>query len=271
MQDLAPLAESAKLLSIQALPGNYTQFLLHAPQSVTILKPGQYLSCQVFKGHASACMPVMRMDSHSGTLECLYRNRTKIPFSHTLQGHDRLIVSPQGKGWNLDGNESHIVFLAQDEGLACIVDAASRLRLNSPHKTLTALLEFDGAPPFTPIPSQILLPGAPVEALACAPLLEDWGIASQLADPGDQRIPKPGWFSGTATELAATWFKNLNPENYRLACCGNQSFVDAVLKLANHWRLPAETTVLPDSGRLEKPGLTAKKHFLARRRWDAED
>lgn len=245
MQDRTSLVETANLLSIQTLPGNYTRFLLRAPQSIAMLKPGQYLSCQVFKEHASACMPVMRIDSHLGTLECLYRNRTKIPFSRTLQGHDRLIVSPRGMGWNLDGNESHIVFLAQDEGLACIVDAASRLRLDNPHKTLTALLEFDGDPPFTPKPSQILLPGAPGQALACVPLLEDWGIASRLADPGDQRIPKPGWFSGTATALAETWFENLNTENYRLACCGPQSFVDAVLNLADQLRLPVETTVLP--------------------------
>lgn len=244
-----PLAESMELLSSQALPGNYTRLLLRAPQSVAALQPGQYLSSpQISMDASSGCMPVMSVQGEN--LECLYRNPANGEFPPTLQDHERLTATLRGDGWNLDG-ESHIVFLAQNEGLACVVHAASRLRRANFQKTLTAMLEFDDSPPFTPKPSQILLPGAPAEAVACVPLLEDWGIASRLADPGDRQIPKPGWFSGTAAMLAGIWFEQTFGGNCLLVCCGNRNFVNAASKLADHWRLPLESTILPKPCRTE--------------------
>lgn len=240
MQDIV---QPAELLSLQALPGRYTRLLLRLPQLITNPQPGLY--CRIANNGPPACMPIMRADGE--ILECLYRprNPAHLP-ENLLKNHQPLSVALEGNAWNPAPHESHIVFLAENEGLACVVLAASRLYSDKPQKTLTAFLEFDGSPPFTPKPSQILLPGAPADALACAPLLEDWGIASRLTDAGDHRIPKPGWFSGTAVELAEIWFDNPVGGNYRLVGCGSQRFIETVLKLADQRRLPADATVLPE-------------------------
>lgn len=239
MQGPATLA--AELLSSQTLPGDYTLLVLRVPQNTPDLQAGSY--CRISNNDPPICAPIMT--DNAGTLKCLYRNRLSVSLPGMPKLHGQLTVTVEGKGWNLHGNKSDIVFLAQNEGLACVVHAVGRLLIGNTHRTLTAFLEFDERPPFTPKPSQILLPGAPAEALACVPLLEDWGVASRLADPGNRPIPKPGWFSGTAVKLAETWLANTGAENRLLACCGSQRFVEAALSLADQWRLPVEATVLP--------------------------
>lgn len=226
-------------LSSQTLPGGYSRLLLRAPPNFAI-GPGQYLTGR-FSEASSACLPVMSFNAD--VLECLCRPPDVLPASN----NGRLTITVGGNAWNLDNDASDIMFLARNEGLACVIHAVSRLRLAHPRRTLTAFLEFDGDPPFTPKPSQILLPGAPAEALACVPLLEDWCVASRLADPDEHRIPKPGWFSGTAVRLAETWFEKTAAESCRLVCCGPQSFVRDVLTLADRRQLPVEVTVLPES------------------------
>jgi hypothetical protein len=248
MEDTA-LLQSTERLSSQTLPGGYSRLLLRAPPGLAI-GPGQYLSGWFSKVNRPVCLPVMGVNA--GVFECLYRHRGIEDFPDNA-GRS-MMVTAGGNAWHLDNDASEIVFLARNEGLACIVHAVSRLRLGNPRRTLTAFLEFDGDPPFTPKPSQILLPGAPAEALACVPLLEDWGVASRLADPNECRIPKPGWFSGTAVSLAETWLEKTAAGHCRLACCGPQHFVDTVLTLADRRRLPVESTVLPASGRpVENP------------------
>lgn len=241
MEEPAHLLRSAELLSSQTLPGGYSRLLLRGPQSLAIPRPGHFVSGRLSQKSPAVCLPVMGVDD--GVLECLYRHRNVTDFPGNPE---QLIVTLEGNGWNLTSNVSHVVFLARNEGLACVIHAANRLRLDHPHKILTAFLEFDGDPPFTPKPSQILLPGAPAEALACVPLLEDWGVASRLTHSDERRIPKAGWFSGTAVGLAETWLERTAGENHQLACCGSSGFVEAVLNLAARWRLPVETTVLPE-------------------------
>lgn len=234
-------------LSSQTLPGGYSRLLLRAQPGFSA-GPGQYLNGRFSKEASSACLPMMSVNA--GVFECLCRHRD---IADIPDNASQLMVTVGGNAWNLDDNVSPVVFLARNEGLACVIHAVSRLRLDNPRRPLTAFLEFDGDPPFTPKPSQILLPGSPAEALACAPLLEDWDVASRLADPDEHRIPKPGWFSGTAVRLAETWFEKTAAESCRLVCCGPQSFVRDVLTLADRRRLPAEATVLPELSRLKNP------------------
>jgi hypothetical protein len=233
-------AYSVELVSLQTLPGRYTQLQFRVSPGMAAPQPGHY--CRISNDNVSTCMPIMR--DHGDVLECLYRNPEAAYLPEHLQD-GQLSATLKGNAWNLDPDESHIVFLAQNEGLAGIIHAAGRLHSGKSRKTLTAFLEFDGSPPFTPKPSQILLPGAPAEAVACAPLLEDWGIASRLAGPDDGRLPKPGWFSGTAARLVDTWFESSATGNCRLVCCGSQSFVEAALNLADRRQLRVEATVLP--------------------------
>ncbi|HEX7025803.1 MAG TPA: hypothetical protein VF268_01035 [Gammaproteobacteria bacterium] len=232
--------QPVELLSLETLPGHYTQLRFRVPPSLANPQPGRY--CRISNGNLSGLMPIMRVKGD--VLECLYRNGHETPLPERLLD-GRLTAVLQGNAWKTMPDEFHTVFLAQNEGLASVVHAAERLHYGNLQIMLTAFLEFDDGPPFTPKPSQILLPGLPPEALACAPLLEDWGIASRLADPDDRRMPRPGWFSGTAVRLTEIWLENTVAGNYRLVCCGTQRFVDAVSNLADRRGLPVDTAVLP--------------------------
>src|SRR5690606_40856630 len=50
-------------------------------------------------------------------------------------------------------------------------------------------------------PSTILVEGMPAGVIACAPSLDEWGIASRLASPSGL----PGCYDGTVAELAVEW------------------------------------------------------------------
>lgn len=56
---------------------------------------------------------------------------------------------------------------------------------------------------FRPRPSTILVEGIPAGVIACAPSLEEWGIASRLASPAGL----PGCFDGDVNDLAIQWLE----------------------------------------------------------------
>ncbi|WP_331068050.1 hypothetical protein [Steroidobacter sp.] len=56
-------------------------------------------------------------------------------------------------------------------------------------------------------PSTILVEGMPAGVIACAPSLEEWGIASRLASPSGL----PGCYDGAVADLAIEWLASLRP------------------------------------------------------------
>ena len=80
--------------------------------------------------------------------------------------------------------------------------------------------------PFRARPSQILVPGMPDEAIACMPLLDDWGIASRLASFSGF----PGCFHGYVTDLAAQWLSSLDAKalgEVEMFACGPTPMLQA--------------------------------------------
>ena len=65
--------------------------------------------------------------------------------------------------------------------------------------------------PFRTRPSTILVPGMPDAAIACMPLLEEWGVPSRLATLSGF----PGCFDGYVTELARAWLRALLADRAR--------------------------------------------------------
>ena len=97
--------------------------------------------------------------------------------------------------------------------------------------------------PFNPKPSRILVEGIPDAAIACMPLLEDWGIASRLTS----RQGYPGCHDGFVTDLARHWLSGLDEEQppaggdiqlrAHTPCCG------PVAELAGEFSLPCQVSL----------------------------
>jgi hypothetical protein len=195
---------------------------------VTSPQPGQHLIL------ADQQLPIMNSD-HRGNIECL------LPPAHAKLTTGAVKINGLGgQPLQLDPRFNYPLLIGQDPGVATMIffSAAIRRQANlCPLVLLGSRQEF----PFRPQPSQILVSGLPAEAVAAAPLLEDWKIASRLATTTEQ----PGCYEGTATELAANWLLNLNSEQRKrvaIYACGDSNTCQSVAKLATDYRLVIQTT-----------------------------
>ncbi|MCB1802499.1 MAG: dihydroorotate dehydrogenase electron transfer subunit, partial [Gammaproteobacteria bacterium] len=96
--------------------------------------------------------------------------------------------------------------------------------------------------PFTPLPSQIMLPGVAPGTIAAMPLLEDWGIASRLASLQGY----PGCHDGYVTDLARQWLDGLDAQQrseVTLYACGPHPMLEAVVNLARNYGLPVQVSL----------------------------
>src|SRR5690349_19864451 len=126
------------------------------------------------------------------------------------------------------------LLIATGAGYDEIVRAAMSL------STATTALVLFGAETFAfrPRPSTILVPHMPAGVIACAPALEEFGIASRLASTAGL----PGCFDGTVTELAEQWLSAIEPETRRevqITARGDDELLSVVEQLASRFKLGA--------------------------------
>jgi dihydroorotate dehydrogenase electron transfer subunit len=96
--------------------------------------------------------------------------------------------------------------------------------------------------PFRTRPSRIMVPAAPAEAIACMPLLDEWGVASRLASNAGY----PGCFAGHVTELASHWLAELTAAELAevaIYACGPTAMLAATAKLARACALPCQVAL----------------------------
>jgi dihydroorotate dehydrogenase electron transfer subunit len=93
--------------------------------------------------------------------------------------------------------------------------------------------------PFTPRPSAIMVPGMPHGAIACMPLMEDWGIASRLTS----QQGFAGCFEGYLTDLARCWLEALDEgqrQEVQIFSCGPTPMMRASAQLAADFDIPCQ-------------------------------
>jgi dihydroorotate dehydrogenase electron transfer subunit len=73
------------------------------------------------------------------------------------------------------------------------------------------------------------------------PLLEEWGVASRLANTADL----PGCFEGLVTDLANAWLSSLSPTDLaevEILSCGPTPMLEATATLARRHNVPYQTS-----------------------------
>ena len=107
-----------------------------------------------------------------------------------------------------DGLDRPHLLIATDAGCNSILHAATRSQRYA-HVTGPLLVLFGAGDslPFKPRPSTIMVAGLPDGVIACAPSLDEFGIASRVASTAGL----PGCYDGTVFELADIWLSALDP------------------------------------------------------------
>lgn len=239
--------EDAVLLSQQEFPGRQYVIRLHAPKCAATATPGSFahLTCDPERPMRRP-LSLMRADAGAGWIEILYKvvgpgldALSKQPIGARIG-----VLGPIGRGFVAHAERPRTLLVGGGVGIPPMVFLVESLRARraeadwQPLVLMGSEIEF----PFRARPSRILVPGMPPEAIACMPLLDDWGIASRLASFGGF----PGCFQGYVTDLAVRWLETLDPAalgEVEIFACGPTPMLQATARVARRFGVPCQVSL----------------------------
>ncbi|MGK0168670.1 MAG: dihydroorotate dehydrogenase electron transfer subunit [Gammaproteobacteria bacterium] len=233
--------DNARVLTHDHVQADQHILRVHAPQVAATARPGSFAHVRCAE-HLPMRRPlsIMRVDVGQGWVEFLYKNVGVGTAALATAAPDDIldVLGPIGQGFTLNDDRSRPVLIGGGVGIPPMVFLADILR-QRPHAWPVVFMGSEVAFPFPVKPSEILLEGTPAQAIACLPLLDDWGIPSRLAS--GQGFP--GCFDGHVTELAGEWLSTLGAEalgQVQIFACGPTPMLKAAARLARQFALPAQ-------------------------------
>lgn len=241
--------EEARVLQQLAYDGDQFVLRVQAPKCAARAEPGSFahLTCD-----SSIAMrrplSIMRADASAGWIEMLYK--VMGPGLRALAarkaGDTISVLGPIGRTFVAHPQRPRTLLIGGGVGIPPMVFLAQRLwgsssSSDTPWKPLV-LMGSEIPFPFRTRPSSIIVPGIPAGAIACMPLLEEWGVPSRLASKADF----PGCFAGFVTELADAWLGSLGPAELaevEIFSCGPTPMLEATAQLARRYGVPCQVSL----------------------------
>jgi dihydroorotate dehydrogenase electron transfer subunit len=185
-------------------------------------------------------LSIMRANVREGWIDILYKvvGPGLEALSQQPVGAPISVLGPVGRGFVPHPERPRAVLVGGGVGIPPMVFLAEALKTRrdagesqwQPLVLMGSELEF----PFRARPSKILLDGMPAAAIACMPLLDDWGVGSRLASFSEF----PGCYHGFVTDLAAHWLASLEPralDEVELFACGPTPMLQAVARVGRRF------------------------------------
>lgn len=238
--------EDAMLISQQAFPGRQYVLRLEAPECAARAQPGSFvhLSCDPLVPMRRP-LSIMRASPSAGWIELLYKvvGAGLEALSRQEPGAVLSVMGPIGRGFDPSANRPRTLLVGGGVGIPPMVFLAERLKSRNDAKWQPLVLMGSEIPfPFRIQPSRILVPGMPAAAIACMPLLEDWGVASRLASLAGFA----GCFDGYVTDLAAHWLDSLDEDvraETQMLACGPTPMLQAAARVARRFDIPCQVSL----------------------------
>jgi len=229
--------EQAKMLAHVTHPGDQFVMRLHAPQTASSAKPGQFVHLRV-----SAERPlrrpisIMLTDPDRGTVDLLYKaigDGTRL-LSERKTGETIAMLGPIGQPFDLSDSSKRYVLIGGGVGIPPMIFAADALHGNA---DCVVFAGSEIAFPFALKPSAMLLPGVNGNAILSIASLESRGIPCRLASNAGLY----GCYEGHVPDLARDYLAALS-DTERARCvllsCGPHPMLHAVAKLGREFALP---------------------------------
>jgi dihydroorotate dehydrogenase electron transfer subunit len=236
--------EEGEILRHEAHPAEQYVLRVWAPECARHARPGTFihLCCDPLLPMRRP-LSIMRANPTESWVELLYKavgQGTRL-LANKRPGERISVLGPIGQPFQLHPERPRPLLIGGGVGIPPIVFLADVVRYDRSLKPM-AILGSEVPFPFKPRPSQYLVSGAPLGAIAAMPLLEDWGIPSRLASSKGY----PGCFEGHVTELARRWLESLT----RIECsevevfaCGPYPMLESVARLARELDLPCQVSL----------------------------
>ena len=238
--------EDAELLSQQEFPGRQFVIRLRAPKCAAAATPGSFahLSCDALIPMRRP-LSIMRVDAQAGWIEILYK--IVGPGLEALSGQPvgtvLSVMGPIGQGFRPSAARPRALLVGGGVGIPPMVFLAESLKRRRDADWKPLVLMGSEIPfPFRARPSGIIVQGMPAEAIACMPLLDDWGVPSRLATLAGF----PGCFDGYVTDLAAAWLSSLDAAalaEVEMFACGPTPMLQSAARVARRFGVPAQVSL----------------------------
>ena len=238
--------EDAPLLAQQDYPGDQFVIRLGAPKCARAATPGSFahLTCDPLIPMRRP-LSIMRADPKAGWIDILYKivgpgleALSKQPVGATIS-----VMGPIGHGFVASPSRPRTLLVGGGVGIPPMVFLADSLRSRSDARWQPLVLMGSEIPfPFRARPSTIVVPGIPAGAIACMPLLDDWGVPSRLATLAGF----PGCFDGYVTGLAAAWLASLDAValgEVEIFACGPTPMLKATAIVARRFGVPCQVSL----------------------------
>jgi dihydroorotate dehydrogenase electron transfer subunit len=238
--------EDAPLLARQEYPGDQYVIRLGAPKCARAATPGSFvhLTCDPLLPMRRP-LSIMRADPKAGWIDVLFKvvGQGLEALAKQPVGAAISVMGPIGQGFRPSPPRPRTLLVGGGVGIPPMVFLAESLRSRSDARWRPLVLMGSEIPfPFRARPSTIVVPGMPAGAIACMPLLDDWGVPSRLATMAGF----PGCFDGYVTDLAAVWLGSLDPaalSETEIFACGPTPMLKAIAVVARRFGVPCQVSL----------------------------
>jgi dihydroorotate dehydrogenase electron transfer subunit len=238
--------ENAAVLQHQHYDGAQHVLRLAAPRCAARATPGSFVHLQCATGlRMRRPLSIMRADAGAGWIDVLYKEVGKgtAELARRQVGEWLSVLGPIGHGFTLHPARPRVLAIGGGVGIPPMVFLAEALRTDGRAAWQPLVIMGSEIPfPFRARPSRILVNGMPDEAIACMPLLDEWGIPSRLAS----KSGFAGCFDGFVTDLARHWLSTLavaQLAELEVFACGPTPMLAAVAALAREFSLPCQVSL----------------------------
>ncbi len=237
--------EEAGILEHQAHAGDQYILRLSAPKTAAAARPGNFVHLQCAPGRPlRRPMSLMRVDPRRGWIDILYKlhGEGTRELARRQPGDSLSLIGPIGQPFKMQDYRQRPLLIGGGVGIPPMLYLAEHMRDCGEAIAPLVLMGSEVPFPFTPRPSQIMLPGIPAGVIASMPLLEDWGLPSRLAS----LRACSGCFEGYVTDLARCWLDGLDAEGQagvEVFACGPTPMLRAVQRLAADYELPCQLSL----------------------------
>jgi dihydroorotate dehydrogenase electron transfer subunit len=238
--------EDGRVLQHTAAEAQQYILRIAAPRTAQRALPGSFVHLRC-DGALPMRRPlsIMRASAEAGWIDVLFKviGAGTAALARKAPGDTLSLLGPIGKGFSVHPARPRILAMGGGVGIPPMVFLAESLLGDSRAAWKPLVMMGSEIPfPFRARPSRMLVPAAPAEAIACMPLLDDWGVPSRLASGSGFA----GCFNGFVTELAAHWLAALSDAEraeVEIFACGPTPMLAATAALARRFSLPCQVSL----------------------------